>query len=1033
MAGDVDIHVVTIGMPGPQGPPGGGSADHGSLTGLGDDDHPQYVLRSILTTNGDLFTRAGGVVTRIGIGADSQVLTVVAGVPVWQPNSGTGVTDHGALTGLADNDHPQYLLVADIDDVPVNGEVAQPISSNWAFDHVAAADPHPGYTTTAELSAAITAHEAAGDPHPGYLTAAEGAAAFEAAGAVAAHAAAGDPHTGYRLESADHNHQSSGAQAGQLDHGLALLGLSDDDHPQYVLRSILTTNGDLFTRSGGVIARLGIGADSQVLTVVAGALAWAASGGSGVTDHGALTGLADNDHPQYLLVADIDDTPVNGEVAQPISSNWAFDHVAAADPHTGYRLESADHNHQSSGAQAGQLDHGLALTGLTDDDHTQYVLRSILTTNGDLFTRAGGVIDRIGVGSDTQVLTVVAGAPAWAAASSGTPDLYAENPVAHTPPSAGGNNAVAIGSGATIGLSSHNSVAFGTGATINEADAVAIGEGATANGAQSVSIGSDANCNSVATGGIALGDGASCVSQRAIAIGFSASSGNSSATIAIGDAATVVNGAIGAVAIGDGATANNSLSDNAVAIGTAATVSVNAGIAIGNTANVSGSGGLAIGDTTTASASGSIAIGSNASAAGARGLAIGLSAAAAGADSVAIGEVAAAPAAQSIAIGSDVVMDAAATGAIAIGDNASINDPDALRAIAIGVSAAALGLEGIAIGDGATSGTSDSTLAIGNGATVANGSGDAIAIGRAASVSGAGGARSVAIGINANCDNVNEAIAIGDGARAWATQSISIGDASIANGSAAIRIGKGGSAGAANSIAIGEDANSSGVRSIAIGASSAAAAGQETIAIGDGATSGSSTGAIAIGDAATVNNSGTGSIAIGDGASVGAHANAITIGAAATSSAANQVTLGDAAVTEWVPGATGVASLGSSARAFTNVFAAAIAKIDSTSLVFGTSSPLTLFTTGAGDVIEKVEVIIDTTFTGTPTLSVGIVGTTAKYMATSDVDLTMPAGTVFQVHPGVAAAGVENLIATYSAGGAGAGAARIRVHYGTPS
>lgn len=89
-------------------------------------------------------------------------------------------------------------------------------------------------------------------------------------------------------------------------------------------------------------------------------------------DHGGMDGLADNDHPQYLLVADIDDVAVNGEIAQPISSNWAFDHVAAADPHTGYRLESADHNHQSTGAEAGQLDHGLALTGLTDDDHGHY-------------------------------------------------------------------------------------------------------------------------------------------------------------------------------------------------------------------------------------------------------------------------------------------------------------------------------------------------------------------------------------------------------------------------------------------------------------------------------------------------------------------------------------------------------------------------------------------------------------------------------------------------------------------------------------
>lgn len=44
------------------------------------------------------------------------------------------------------------------------------------------------------------------------------------------------------------------------------------------------------------------------------------------------------------------------------------------DDHTQYRLEADDHSHQSTGAQAGQLDHGLALTGLTDDDHTIYLL-----------------------------------------------------------------------------------------------------------------------------------------------------------------------------------------------------------------------------------------------------------------------------------------------------------------------------------------------------------------------------------------------------------------------------------------------------------------------------------------------------------------------------------------------------------------------------------------------------------------------------------------------------------------------------------
>jgi hypothetical protein len=108
-------------------------------------------------------------------------------------------------------------------------------------------------------------------------------------------------------------------------------------------------------------------------------------------------------------------------------------------------------------------------------------------------------------------------------------------------------------------------------------------------------------------------------------------------------------------------------------------------------------------------------------------------------------------------------------------------------------------------------------------------------------------------------------------------------------------------------------------------------------------------------------------------------------------------------------------------------------KMDTTGLAFGTASPLTLFSTGAADIIEKVQVVIDTAFNGAPTLSVGVSGTTSKYMSATDVDLTAAAGTVFEVHPGLTAAGVEALIATYAAGGASAGAARILVFFGSPA
>jgi hypothetical protein len=108
-------------------------------------------------------------------------------------------------------------------------------------------------------------------------------------------------------------------------------------------------------------------------------------------------------------------------------------------------------------------------------------------------------------------------------------------------------------------------------------------------------------------------------------------------------------------------------------------------------------------------------------------------------------------------------------------------------------------------------------------------------------------------------------------------------------------------------------------------------------------------------------------------------------------------------------------------------------KMDTTSLAFGTSSPAAMFTTGAADIIDRVEVIVDTAFNGTPTMSVGVAGTTSKYMGTTDVDLTAAATTVFEVHPGLPAAGAEALILTYSAGGASAGAARVVVHYGSPA
>ena len=93
-----------------------------------------------------------------------------------------------------------------------------------------------------------------------------------------------------------------------------------------------------------------------------------------------------------------------------------------------------------------------------------------------------------------------------------------------------------------------------------------------------------------------------------------------------------------------------------------------------------------------------------------------------------------------------------------------------------------------------------------------------------------------------------------------------------------------------------------------------------------------------------------------------------------------------------------------------------------------------MFTLPASNIIPWAQVVIDTPFDGSPSLSVGISGETSKYLSSTQVDLTAAAGTVFEVSPGLPApGGSEALIATYAAGGATQGSARILIAYMLPS
>lgn len=109
--------------------------------------------------------------------------------------------------------------------------------------------------------------------------------------------------------------------------------------------------------------------------------------------------------------------------------------------------------------------------------------------------------------------------------------------------------------------------------------------------------------------------------------------------------------------------------------------------------------------------------------------------------------------------------------------------------------------------------------------------------------------------------------------------------------------------------------------------------------------------------------------------------------------------------------------------------------VDTTTLAFDDSSPVTMFELPDGAVIDRIQVIIDTPFDGAaPTMSVGVSGTASKYMTATENDLTAAAGTVFETHPGLDDQGAaEDLIITYAADSSAAGSARVLVYYSIPT
>lgn len=108
-------------------------------------------------------------------------------------------------------------------------------------------------------------------------------------------------------------------------------------------------------------------------------------------------------------------------------------------------------------------------------------------------------------------------------------------------------------------------------------------------------------------------------------------------------------------------------------------------------------------------------------------------------------------------------------------------------------------------------------------------------------------------------------------------------------------------------------------------------------------------------------------------------------------------------------------------------------KSETETVVFDASSPITIFTPPASAHILTVIADVETAFDATgASLSVGIAGTTTKYMGATDNDLAIAA--VYEVSPNFEEDETPDaVIITFSAGtGGSAGAAKVKVIYANP-
>lgn len=361
--------------------------DHGGLTGLGDDDHTQYVPTDgsrgfTNTVSGVDPTQPYHLTTKNYI--DTELATISGGI----------VQDHGGLTGLGDDDHTQYTLAdgtraftgtvggitptADNHlttksyvDLAIQGlDWQQSVKDFWT--------PSAGLPTTSGL--AVGTRYIADDSGNGWTA----DYLYEWTGTVWEETIPNDGFSAWfededilyvfngtdwvRFGSTVTHNNTNGLQGGTSNEyyhlreaeylALAYNGNNsvDDASTQHHHDGRYYTETEMDATVSGINSSIS-SVQSQI-----------------ITDHGALSGLGDDDHTQYSLIdGSRAFTSTVGGVTPTADAHLTTKLYVDGEVST---ISGAIDSHTSDATihfTEASIDHG-SIAGLGDDDHTQYIL-----------------------------------------------------------------------------------------------------------------------------------------------------------------------------------------------------------------------------------------------------------------------------------------------------------------------------------------------------------------------------------------------------------------------------------------------------------------------------------------------------------------------------------------------------------------------------------------------------------------------------------------------------------------------------------